>query len=229
MADLEQPATISERRPAPRPGFFRAVVVPVLSLTVVAVGVWLVLGRPLPGQESSSITLVEAPDGGQYAAIDIGPVEGSGGPRVGQPAPDFVLPQLDGGVVRLSDLRGNVVLVNFWASWCTPCKREVPALVSVYERFQEQGFVVLGVDYQEPVDDVRGFVEEWGMSYPVLLDADAAVVRQYRLTGIPESYLIDQDGVLRERRIGEMKQEEIACMAEALLTDPASYREGQCR
>lgn len=126
--------------------------------------------------------------------------------QIGDSAPDFTLPNLTGQEVSLRDFRGKVVLLNFWASWCVPCRSETPALQRLYEKYQDQDFVVIGVsiDEEETVEAVPDFIEEFGLTYPILLDTLRESTGQdgsYRLEGIPQSYFIDAEGVIRD--IGE--------------------------
>lgn len=133
-------------------------------------------------------------------------------PVAGRPAPDFTLATLDGGQVTLSDLRGRTVLINFWASWCPPCRLEMPDLVRAYEEHKDEGFIILGVDltFQDALPDVRAFVEEFKMSFPVLLDETGEVTTQkYRLLGLPMSVFIDREGTIRRTHIGAMTSEQI--------------------
>lgn len=124
-------------------------------------------------------------------------------PIPGRPAPDFVLPRLDGPDVRLRDLRGRAVVLNFWASWCGPCREETPALEAFFRQHGDQ-VAFYAINVAEPPDVVRKFVDEFGVTYPVLLDRDRRVHRLYRLGGYPETFWIDEDGVLRVRWTGPM-------------------------
>jgi cytochrome c biogenesis protein CcmG/thiol:disulfide interchange protein DsbE len=124
--------------------------------------------------------------------------KGSSGVSIGEAAPQDPLPRLEGdGTESLADYRGRWVLVNFWASWCIPCREEAPAL----ERFQrEHGgpkFTVLGIDSRDLSSDGRGFVREYGLSYPQLRDGDGDAARDYGTTGVPENFLVDPAGKVR--------------------------------
>ena len=121
--------------------------------------------------------------------------KGSSGLTQGEAAPSSSLPQLEGGGSgSLAEYKGRWVLVNFWASWCGPCKEEAPTL----ERFQHQHggpeFTVLGIDSRDLSDDGRNFVKRYGLSYPQLRDGDGAVAHEYGTTGVPENFLIDPAG-----------------------------------
>jgi cytochrome c biogenesis protein CcmG, thiol:disulfide interchange protein DsbE len=113
----------------------------------------------------------------------------------GDPVPDAELPRLDGeGTGSIADLRGKWVLVNFWASWCDPCRDEAPALQDFYERHGGDRFVVLGIDSQDLSGDALGFVDEFGLTYPMLRDAEGERFDEFGITGLPESFLVDPNG-----------------------------------
>jgi peroxiredoxin len=116
--------------------------------------------------------------------------------RVGREAPDFSLPDLDGNEVALSDHRGEVVLINFWATWCPPCRVEMPDMEAVYREHNEDGLEILGVDQREPKELVEEFVTERGFSWIFLLDEDFDVSQEYAATSIPRSILVDRDGTV---------------------------------
>ncbi len=133
-------------------------------------------------------------------------------PIVGSPAPDFTLKTLDGGEVSLSQFLGQPVLINFWASWCLPCRREMPDLVRAYEAHNAEGFVLLGVNltFQDSIPDVQAFVEEFKMTFPVLLDETGEVTNDlYRLRGLPLSVFVDRSGVIARLQVGMMTGEQI--------------------
>jgi cytochrome c biogenesis protein CcmG/thiol:disulfide interchange protein DsbE len=124
---------------------------------------------------------------------------------VGKVAPEFSLPALDESkTVRLSDFRGKVVFLNFWATWCKPCKEEMPSMEVLYKNFEKDGFVVLAVsiDRVTTKKDIPPFVKSLGLSFPILVDSWGQTDKRYKLMGVPETYIIDQEGVLREKVIG---------------------------
>lgn len=122
-------------------------------------------------------------------------------PVEGSRAPDFRLRTLDGDIVQLSDYRGQVVLVNFWATWCAPCRQEMP---DIQQRFEEGNFAVLAVNFNEDPELVSAFVDELGLSFPVLLDPGAAIQKVYQVRGYPTSFFIDEEGVIRIMHLGIM-------------------------
>lgn len=126
-------------------------------------------------------------------------------PEVGHPAPDFTLQAPGGGEVRLSDLRGKPVVVNFWATWCPPCRAEIPALEQAHRDFGGD-VVILGVDVQESEATVEAFMGEFGMSYPVALDPNAAVARGYQVRAYPTTVFVDSRGVIRHIFTGPLNE-----------------------
>jgi len=154
-----------------------------------------------PGEEQTAVTrwLEEqrARVGVEIRPAAVGrPILNREEPIVGAFAPDFTLPNLAGNNVTLSKLRGRAVLINFWATWCPPCRLEMPAIEQTYRKYREQGFVVLAVDLQESAELVQEFVDELGLTFPVLLDESGAVSRRYRVRAIPTSFFVNRQGVI---------------------------------
>jgi cytochrome c biogenesis protein CcmG, thiol:disulfide interchange protein DsbE len=123
--------------------------------------------------------------------------------EIGETVPDGPLPRLDGdGTGSVADYRGKWVLVNFWASWCDPCRAESPALERFHRRHRADGFTVLGIDTRDLSVDGRAFVERYGLTYPQLRDGDGRRSRDFGTTGVPESFLVDPRGRLALLRRG---------------------------
>ena len=121
----------------------------------------------------------------------------------GSPAPGFRLPRLEGDApLDLADLRGRVVLVNFWATWCAPCEAEMPAMERLYRRLAPEGFELVAISVDHDVEAVRSFRERLGLSFPILLDPDQQAAIRYQTFRFPESLLIGPDGVIVERYVG---------------------------
>ena len=117
--------------------------------------------------------------------------------KIGGPAPSFALDRLDGGgKLDLASLRGKAVVLNFWASWCGPCKSESQALQKAYLEYRGRGVVVLGVDYHDLVSDARSFVAKHGLTYPIVRDRTGLVSDRYDLTGVPETFFVSRRGRL---------------------------------
>jgi peroxiredoxin len=121
----------------------------------------------------------------------------------GNPAPDFTLKDLSGNPVQLSSLKGKVVLVNFWATWCPPCREEIPSMAKLNQAMQGKKFRMLAISIDE---GGKGAVEEFfkrgGVTLPALLDTDGQVSRRYGTTGVPETFLVDTKGVIRKKVVG---------------------------
>lgn len=123
---------------------------------------------------------------------------GSRVPAVGMPVEDFQLIDLEGKAHSLSQYRGKVVLVNFWATWCKPCTTEMPAMQATYDKLREKGFVVLAINELEDDAKVREHIKQYGHTFPVLMDRDNKVANQFGVFGLPVSVFIDQDGRVQE-------------------------------
>jgi peroxiredoxin len=145
---------------------------------------------------------------GYFLGTDSGVSElqnSSGSPVVGEPAPDFVLKNLNGEQVRLSDQKGKVVLINFWATWCGPCIVEMPMFQDFYDIHKDQ-LEILALNNMEDKPKVANFVDDNNLSFPVLLDSQADVALQYLVRAFPTSYLIDAEGIVRFQHIGFMTE-----------------------
>lgn len=116
---------------------------------------------------------------------------------VNQPAPDLTLQDLDGNQVSLSDYRGEVILLNNWATWCPPCKEEMPEFNQYYNSYKDQGFQVIAVEAGDPEQQVRAFVEETGIDFIILLDPENLSLKTYQNQSLPNSFVIDREGNLR--------------------------------
>lgn len=139
-------------------------------------------------------------------------------PRVGKEAPDFRVQGLDGEYFRLSDFRGQPVWINFWATWCPPCRAETPDIQAVYEEREADGLVIIALSIGEDASTVRGYVERTGTTFTMGLDRDTAIAAQYRIVGIPTHYFVDADGILREWRIGSMSLKTMNKMVDEIMS-----------
>jgi len=125
-------------------------------------------------------------------------------PIQGAPAPDFTLTDLDGATVTLSDLAGQVVILNFWATWCGPCRLEMPLLQAAYNAHRDQGLTILAIDLDDPVADVLDFRDALALTFPILLDPGTTVTDLYRVRGWPTTYFVNRDGVVSRQHIGAL-------------------------
>ncbi len=133
-------------------------------------------------------------------------------PRAGFLAPDFSLPNEDGEFIQLSDLKGQPVLLNIWATWCPPCRAEMPAMESVYQDYRAEGFTIVAVNAadQDNFESAKEFVRANGLTFPVVFDESGQVSRQYQVRALPTSFFIDAQGIIQEVVVG-------GPMSEALL------------
>ncbi|OGW20583.1 MAG: thiol-disulfide oxidoreductase [Nitrospinae bacterium RIFCSPLOWO2_12_FULL_47_7] len=118
-------------------------------------------------------------------------------------APGFQMPSLSGGTVNLSEYRGKVVFINFWATWCATCKVEMPSMEKLYQRFKNRGFEMLTISVDKDRSLIEPFMKEYNLSFPVLLDPDSQVAkRKYKTTGVPETFILNRDGIIVHKAIG---------------------------
>lgn len=135
----------------------------------------------------------------------------------GSLAPDFTLPQLDGRQLRLSSYRGKIVLLDFWATWCTPCREEIPSFVELENKYGKDGFEIVGVSMDDEPEPVRTFYQQFHMNYPVVM-GNANLGEQYGgVLGLPIAFLLDREGHIRAKHIGATQPETIEKEAVGLL------------
>ena len=147
---------------------------------------------------------------------------GSADARTGQPAPAITGTALDGTAIDLAKYRGHPLVVNFWASWCVPCREEAPVLESFQRRHGDGGFTVLGIDSRDLSGDGRAFVRRFGLSYPQLRDGDGATAHDFGTTGVPENYLVDPRGKVRALVRGPVDEEYLDSEVAPLLPGESS-------
>jgi len=117
--------------------------------------------------------------------------------ELGKTAPDFTLKSLEGKNLKLSEMTGNVVLINFWATWCGPCREEMPLLNVLHNKYEPLGFTVLGVNVEEDLKGAQGFLKNFPVDFPVLLDNTNQVSRQFKVVAMPTTVVVDRDGNMR--------------------------------
>ena len=150
---------------------------------------------------------------GSFAAQAVTPA-GQTLPEVPRPvaAPEFALKDLDGVPHKLADYRGKVVVLNFWATWCPPCRYEMPSMQHGWEAAQADGIVFIGVNVGEDADTVFMFLGDYPVEFPLLLDIDAQVIKQYQVVGLPTTYIIDPQGRLTHRVVGSREWNDAALL-----------------
>ncbi len=143
-------------------------------------------------------------------------------PVIGSPAPEFQLRDLEGNTTSLSQYRGQVVLLNFWATWCKPCTKEMPAMQAAYDALRDQGLVVLAVNELDDLERVRQHISEHGHTFPVVLDHDNRVANMYGVVGLPVTVFIDETGRIQEYVRGGLLTTELIHRTVARLTTKAA-------
>ncbi|TMG60741.1 MAG: TlpA family protein disulfide reductase [Chloroflexi bacterium] len=183
-----------EREPTALPRWIAAIIIGAIALASLAALLWPLLNKPATVTDAGVIR----------AQIE---ADGAAG-RIGAPAPDFEWTSLDGQTLRLSTYRGKVVVVNFWATWCPPCREEMPALQRVAA--SEPDVIVLEVDLMEPGDKARSFLDSLGLDrlQPVL-DGDGATTRRFGVLSLPSTFFVDKTGVIRHLELTAMSEAQI--------------------
>ena len=141
----------------------------------------------------------------------------SGLTRVNKPAPALTLPLFDGGEFVLQEHLGKPVVINFWASWCIPCRLEAAGLERTWRAYRDQGVMFVGVDIQDADRDARAYLREFNITYPNGLDADGKITIDYGVVGIPVTYLVNREGIIARRFVGALSESRLATWIEELL------------
>lgn len=136
---------------------------------------------------------------------------------VGAMAPDFELQTIEGESYSLSALQGQVVMINFFATWCTPCRAEMPALQEAYRTLEPQGLVILAVNLDESDVAIRSFQEKLGLTFPIVVDKDDQVARRYDIVPLPTSYFVDRNGIVRAKWTGEIREQQLMAILNEIL------------
>lgn len=171
--------------------------------TLLILGGGLGLGLLIGAVVFFGLPSFSAPAGTPAVASEAAPITGA-------PAPDFTLNNLKGQSITLSSFSGRPVLINYWATWCIPCKDEMPAIEAAYQKHKSEGLVVLAVDADEGLPEVTAFVESLGLTFEVLMDPGLTVSDLYRVRAYPSSFFVGRDGVIATLQIGTMSEAQLA-------------------
>ena len=169
------------------------------SILIGAVGLAALAGIAYVATLPAAPSISTAADSGDLVALEVAP-------RQGALAPDFSLFNLEGEQITLSELRGRPVMINLWATWCAPCRIEMPHIQDRFERYAGEGFLVLAVDFDEPAGIVADFRDELGLTFEILLDPGAEVQELYRNRNYPSTFFVDENGVIQVQHIGLMTE-----------------------
>lgn len=157
---------------------------------------------------------------GVLGLLGWGLVKVNSGQRSSGMAPDFTLTSFEGETVTLSELRGQVAIINFWASWCPPCRDEAPYLESTWRKYQDQGVFFIGVDYADTEKEALAYINEFDITYFNGPDVGTRISQAYRMDGVPETYYVAKSGELRGTKIGPLIPPELNQKIEELLAEP---------
>jgi peroxiredoxin len=149
------------------------------------------------------------------------------GPKNGAEAPDFTLTSITGKEMRLSDFRGRPVVLNFFTTWCGPCRSEMPGMQAMFETYVTQGLVLLAVDLGDAPADVKAYAKEMNLSFPLLLDEESSVGNLYGVNSFPRTFFIDSEGIIRKITIGSMEEVDIEDGIKDLLRRASEVKEKQ--
>ncbi|MDP6549112.1 MAG: TlpA disulfide reductase family protein [Dehalococcoidia bacterium] len=187
---------------------------------------WILLGSSIPVLGLIALlawALVES--GGSPGGLGVNNAFGEVGVKQ-DAAQEFSLELLDGSTVTLTGLRGKAVLLDFWASWCPPCRQEAPILAQVYLEYQDRGVEFIGVDIWDRRDDAEAYLERYGVTYPNGIDARGTIAIDYGVRGIPEKFLIDGGGALVKKFVGPMSANSLRAALDDLLAAEAARGTG---
>lgn len=190
-----------------------SIAIVVLAIAVIAINLWKTLQQNEQVKAHRNSNQANHPPTEKELVVDLTAVE------VGKPAPDFEARHLHGKSVKLSDYRGKTVILNLWATWCPPCRAEMPHMQTFYEKNKSNGVEIVAVnlttiDHGEAA--IRQFVQDFGLSFDILLDEDGSVVMKYPSLTIPTSFLIDSKGIVREKIMGPMDEEKMSSLIKSI-------------
>ncbi len=153
----------------------------------------------------------------------------SGMTRIGKPAPQFAMQLLGGGEFRLSDHEGRPLVINFWASWCPPCRQESPAFERQWRRYRDTGIQFVGVDIQDDVSDAEAYVREFGLTFPNGLDPDGKITIDYGVIGLPVTFFVGSSSIVEGRWVGAIPEEKLEEWVKTLVAASAPSGEAEGR
>ena len=178
-----------------------------LGVVLAAVALFMMLSKDSGSGASADTSQI--PDGLAVPSLTKASKSGGAQPIKGKPAPDFQFKYANGDMFTLADFKGQPVIVNFWATWCPPCRREMPGLVNAYNKYKDDGLMIIEVDVAEGPEKVTPFVAEKQMTMPVVLDQRQEITRLYHTDSFPTSFFIDKDGIIQARWVGYLPEDQL--------------------
>lgn len=179
---------------------------------------WLMLAGGLLLMGIAAIFIIPGADADAAAVPALAGVPAPA--NVEYPAPELELSDLQGEIHSLAEYQGKVILVNLWATWCPPCKQEMPDLLAYYEAHKTEGFIIIAINDGDPTDEVVAFVQEYGLTFPVWLDPTyIATEKAFRAPGLPSTYVIDRDGIVRLQWSGALNLQALETYVTPMLGD----------
>jgi cytochrome c biogenesis protein CcmG/thiol:disulfide interchange protein DsbE len=164
-----------------------------------------------------------------WGILNVEPATGrSGFVKVGKPAPEFIMSTFDGDLFVLREHLGQPIVINFWASWCVPCRVEAPELERTWRAYRDRGVMFVGVDIQDAERDPLAYIREFDITYPNGPDLDGKITVDYGVAGIPVTYFVDKDGIIARRFVGALPEPKLVAWIDELLADiaPSGDTEG---
>jgi peroxiredoxin len=188
----------------------RNMVIGLVIAVAVAGAIWAGGSKEKASQPSSSKSAVDTSKKKEEQPVSQGKVSREERPQEGFRAPDFTLKTMDGKEVRLSDNEGKPALINFWASWCPPCKAEMPHIQEAYEQYKREiNFHMVNLAVQDNPDEMKKYIQKEKFTFPILLDETGEVAQEYNVTGIPQTVIVNTDGEIVKVVIGAMTKEQL--------------------
>lgn len=177
------------------------------------------LESPKPTRKNGGVVIVLAVVLALLGLLAWGLIQSQKGPVDTGEAPDFTITGFDGRTVTLSELRGQVVIINFWASWCPPCREEAAYLEQTWRKYEDRGVVFIGVDYVDTKKAALAYIDEFDITYINGPDLGTRIAQAYNIKGVPETFYVDKRGILRGMHIGPLKSPELDEKIDELLAE----------
>jgi peroxiredoxin len=189
----------------------KALIAAIVAVALIVFSVYTIYNSESPNSKTdSSISITSDKNNVSNQTIEVTPN------NIKTKAIDFNLKDLNGNELSLSDLKGKKVFLNFWATWCPPCKAEMPEIERLYQETKDSDLVIVSVEIGEPLNTVKSFIDSNKYNFKVLIDPDQSVATKYNITSIPTSYFIDKDGIIVSKHVGDMNIDQMKAYIKTL-------------